>query len=155
CGCRSAFFPAWDSLAGGPTYTTKKSWGGEPPRPRYGSRPLSGSVFGEGRFVFASPPPASPPVFSCCFETGHFLPPNHDGVLTQITEQLKEHELRSQLARANYHVISSELIFVEHRQSELRVHVRWIKPARDTSPPAFLDELARSPSVRRLHWEPQ
>jgi putative Mg2+ transporter-C (MgtC) family protein len=85
----------------------------------------------------------------------YFLPQDHDGVLTLLTESLKEDDLRAQLAKANYQVLSSELTYMNHKQSQLRMRIRWRKPARDSSPPAFINELASSPQIQNLHWEPQ
>jgi len=85
----------------------------------------------------------------------YFLPQDHDGVLTLLTESLKEDDLRAQLAKANYQVLSSELTYVNHKQSQLRMRIRWRKPARDSSPPALINELASSPQIQNLHWEPQ
>jgi putative Mg2+ transporter-C (MgtC) family protein len=85
----------------------------------------------------------------------YFLPQDHDGLLTLITKDLKDDELRSLLSARNYKVLSSELTYIEHQQCEIRMHIRWRKPARDSSPPAFLEELARRPQVKELHWQPQ
>ena len=85
----------------------------------------------------------------------YFLPQDHDGLLTLVTEEIKDDELRSLLSARNYKVLSSELTYVDHKQCEIRAHIRWRKPARDSSPPAFLEVLAQRPQVKELHWQPQ
>ena len=85
----------------------------------------------------------------------NFLPQDRDGWLTLVTPDLKESELRSLLSARNYKLLSSELIYVDQQQCEIRAHIRWRKDARDSAPPAFLEELAHRPQVKKLHCQPQ
>lgn len=85
------------------------------------------------------------------------LPQDRHATLCVIaaTSGLTEDELRRLIDLAGLQIVTMGLVHDhEQERQELNCEVHWKSRGLDTSPPAFLDQVARLPGVIKLRWSP-